>query len=171
MTSPLVTLGVPVGIHLHNTRNTGFANAFAALEAGATSFDASVGGIGGCPFAPRATGNIATEDLVYLFHGEGVETGIELGALVYVAKWLESRLGRELETRPEVLLAVLVQEVLHQRRPDDATEIVAAGGHRRSPRIPPPEVTSFGKEARLSAPNGMSASFGARAAIVVSTPC
>ncbi len=92
-----VTLGVPVGIHLHNTRNTGFANAVAALEAGATVFDASVGGIGGCPFAPRATGNIATEDLVYLLHGEGVETGIDLGALIDVANWLESRLGRELE--------------------------------------------------------------------------
>ena len=90
-------LGVPVGIHLHNTRNTGFANAYAALEAGATVFDASVGGIGGCPFAPRATGNIATEDLVYLFHGEGVETGIDLGALIDVAQWLESQLGRELE--------------------------------------------------------------------------
>ena len=90
-------LGVPVGIHLHNTRNTGFANAYAALEAGATVFDASVGGIGGCPFAPRATGNIATEDLVYLFHGEGVETGIDLGELIDVAKWLESQLGRELE--------------------------------------------------------------------------
>ena len=90
-------LGVPVGIHLHNTRNTGFANAYAALEAGATVFDASVGGIGGCPFAPRATGNIATEDLVYLLHGEGVETGIDLGALIEVAKWLESRLERELE--------------------------------------------------------------------------
>lgn len=93
----LVTLGVPVGIHLHNTRNTGFANAYAALEAGATVFDASVGGIGGCPFAPRATGNIATEDLVYLFHGEGVETGINLEALIDVAKWIESKLGRELE--------------------------------------------------------------------------
>ncbi len=90
-------LGVPVGVHLHNTRNIGFANAYAALEAGATVFDASVGGIGGCPFAPRATGNIATEDLVYLFHGEGVETGIDLGALIDVAKWLESQLGRELE--------------------------------------------------------------------------
>ncbi len=90
-------LGVPVGIHLHNTRNTGLANAYAALEAGATVFDASVGGIGGCPFAPRATGNIATEDLVYLLHGEGVETGIDLGALIEVAQWLESQLGRELE--------------------------------------------------------------------------
>lgn len=90
-------LGVPVGIHLHNTRNLGFANAYSALEAGAVVFDASVGGIGGCPFAPRATGNIATEDLVYLFHGEGVETGIDLGALIAVAQWLEARLGRELE--------------------------------------------------------------------------
>ncbi len=89
--------GVPVGVHLHNTRNIGFANAYAALEAGATVFDASVGGIGGCPFAPRATGNIATEDLVYLLHGEGVETGIDLGGLIEVAQWLESRLGRELE--------------------------------------------------------------------------
>jgi isopropylmalate/homocitrate/citramalate synthase len=89
--------GVTVGIHLHNTRNTGYANAFAALEAGATVFDASIGGIGGCPFAPRATGNIATEDLVYLLHGEGVRTGIDLGGLVEVAEWLESQLGRELE--------------------------------------------------------------------------
>ncbi|HVN60387.1 MAG TPA: hydroxymethylglutaryl-CoA lyase [Gaiellaceae bacterium] len=90
-------VGVPVGVHLHNTRNTGFANAYAALEAGATVFDASIGGIGGCPFAPRATGNIATEDLVYLLHGEGVETGVDLGALIGVAEWLESVLGRELE--------------------------------------------------------------------------
>jgi isopropylmalate/homocitrate/citramalate synthase len=89
-------LGVPVGVHLHNTRNTGFANALAALEAGAAVFDASVGGIGGCPFAPRATGNIGTEDLLYLFAGEGVETGIDLGALIGVAEWLEGRLGRQL---------------------------------------------------------------------------
>ena len=90
-------LGVPVGVHLHNTRNTGFANAYAALEAGAALFDASIGGIGGCPFAPRATGNVATEDLVYLLHGEGVETGVDLEALLRVAGWLESVLGRELE--------------------------------------------------------------------------
>ncbi len=62
------------GVHLHNTRNTGYVNALAALEGGATVFDASIGGLGGCPFAPKATGNIATEDLVYLFEGEGVET-------------------------------------------------------------------------------------------------
>jgi len=87
----------PVGVHLHNTRNTGFANAFAAVEAGASLLDASVGGIGGCPFAPRATGNICTEDLVYLLHGEGIETGIDLGALIEVAGWLEGVLERELE--------------------------------------------------------------------------
>jgi isopropylmalate/homocitrate/citramalate synthase len=87
----------PVGVHLHNTRNTGFANAYAALEAGATVLDASVGGIGGCPFAPRATGNISTEDLVYLLHGEGVETGIDLDRLIGVAEWLEGVLERQLE--------------------------------------------------------------------------
>jgi len=93
----ILPLGRPVGVHLHNTRNNGYANAMAALEAGATVFDASVGGIGGCPFAPRATGNVATEDLVYLFQGEGIETGIDLEALIGVATWLESILGRELE--------------------------------------------------------------------------
>ena len=90
-------LGPPVGVHLHNTRNTGLANAYAAVTAGATVLDASVGGIGGCPFAPRATGNIATEDLVYLLHGEGIETGIDLEALIGVAAWLEGVLGRQLE--------------------------------------------------------------------------
>ena len=92
-----VELGVPVGAHFHNTRNTGYANAIAALEAGATVLDASVGGLGGCPFAPKATGNIATEDLVYLLHREGVETGIDLGALLEVSEWLEGVLGRQLE--------------------------------------------------------------------------
>jgi len=90
-------LGVPVGGHFHNTRNTGFANALAALESGATVLDASVGGLGGCPFAPRATGNVATEDLVYLLEGEGIETGIDLAALVTVSEWLEGTLGRRLE--------------------------------------------------------------------------
>ena len=91
-----VKLGVPVGAHLHNTRNTGFANAYAAIESGATVLDASLGGIGGCPFAPRATGNICTEDLVYLLQGEGVETGIDLGALIAAAEWLEGVLERQL---------------------------------------------------------------------------
>jgi isopropylmalate/homocitrate/citramalate synthase len=89
-------LGRPVGAHLHNTRNTGYANAYAALEGGAEILDASVGGLGGCPFAPRATGNVATEDLVYLLEGEGVETGVDLPALIDVAAWLESLLGRQL---------------------------------------------------------------------------
>jgi hydroxymethylglutaryl-CoA lyase/(R)-citramalyl-CoA lyase len=92
----LLPLGLPVGVHLHNTRNNGFANAYAALEAGATVIDASAGGIGGCPFAPRATGNICTEDLVYMLHGEGIETGIDLDALIHVAEWLEAKLEREL---------------------------------------------------------------------------
>jgi len=91
--------GVPVGVHLHDTRHTAVANAFAALEAGATVFDAAVGGIGGCPFAPRATGNVCTEDLLYAFHREGVETGIDLDALIEVAEWLSTQLGRTLPGR------------------------------------------------------------------------
>jgi hydroxymethylglutaryl-CoA lyase/(R)-citramalyl-CoA lyase len=86
-----------VGVHLHNTRNTGYANALAALEAGAAVLDASVGGLGGCPYAPKATGNIATEDLIYLLEGEGVETGVDLDALIGVSEWLEGLLGRRLE--------------------------------------------------------------------------
>ena len=85
------------GVHLHNTRNTGYANAVAALDAGATLFDASCGGLGGCPYAPRATGNIATEDLVYLFEGDGIDTGVDLDALVGVSEWLQGVLGRRLE--------------------------------------------------------------------------
>jgi isopropylmalate/homocitrate/citramalate synthase len=87
----------PLGGHFHNTRNTGYANALAALEAGAIVLDASVAGLGGCPFAPKASGNIATEDLVYLLAGEGIETGVDLGALIEVADWLASMLGRRLE--------------------------------------------------------------------------
>jgi len=90
-------LGKPVGFHGHNTRNTGYANALAALEAGANVIDAAIGGLGGCPYAPRATGNIATEDLVYLLEGEGVETGVDLEALIEVSQWLEGVLGRTLE--------------------------------------------------------------------------
>jgi len=85
------------GFHGHNTRNTGYANALAAVEAGAHVLDASVGGLGGCPYAPKATGNIATEDLVYLLEGEGIETGVDLDALVGVSRWLEELLGRRLE--------------------------------------------------------------------------
>ena len=92
-----VKLGKPVALHLHNTRNTGFANAYAGIEAGASVLDASVGGVGGCPFAPRATGNICTEDLVYMLHGEGIETGIDLDELISVAEWLEGVLERQLD--------------------------------------------------------------------------
>jgi isopropylmalate/homocitrate/citramalate synthase len=93
----VATLGKPVGGHFHNTRNTGYANAYAALEAGVSVLDASVGGLGGCPFAPKATGNIATEDLVYLLEGEGVDTGVDLEKLIAVSEWLEQLLGRQLE--------------------------------------------------------------------------
>jgi hydroxymethylglutaryl-CoA lyase/(R)-citramalyl-CoA lyase len=88
--------GRPVGLHLHNTRNTGYANADAGIEAGATLLDASVGGLGGCPFAPGATGNIATEDLVYLLERSGIETGVDLDAVIGVARWLGAVVGREL---------------------------------------------------------------------------
>jgi isopropylmalate/homocitrate/citramalate synthase len=88
--------GAP-GVHLHNTRNTGYANAVAALGGGATLFDASCAGLGGCPYAPRATGNIATEDLVYLFEGDGIDTGVDLDALIATSAWLEGVLGRRLE--------------------------------------------------------------------------
>jgi hydroxymethylglutaryl-CoA lyase/(R)-citramalyl-CoA lyase len=91
-----IRLGATVGAHFHNTRNTGYANAVAALEEGVVSLDASVGGAGGCPFAPKATGNIATEDLVYLLRGLGVETGIDLEALIETSQWLAGQLGKEL---------------------------------------------------------------------------
>lgn len=80
---------IPLRLHVHNTRNTGIANAFAAVEEGLTIIDASCGGIGGCPFAPKATGNIATEDLVYMLDRAGIETGIDLDKLMDTAHWLE----------------------------------------------------------------------------------
>jgi hydroxymethylglutaryl-CoA lyase/(R)-citramalyl-CoA lyase len=96
LTERVAALGGAVGGHFHNTRNTGYANAVAALEGGAAVLDASIGGLGGCPFAPRATGNIATEDLVYLLEGDGVDTGADLDELVRISQWLEQLLGREL---------------------------------------------------------------------------
>ena len=89
-------LGATVGAHFHNTRNTGYANAVAAFDEGAVSLDASVGGAGGCPFAPKATGNIATEDLIYLLRGLGVDAGIDLDALIACSRWLGEQLGKEL---------------------------------------------------------------------------
>lgn len=87
---------VRIRLHLHNTRNTGLANAWAGLCAGVTSFDASLGGTGGCPFAPRATGNIATEDLAYMLGRSGIATGLDLDACIEAALWLEQQLGHPL---------------------------------------------------------------------------
>jgi isopropylmalate/homocitrate/citramalate synthase len=90
-------LGKRAGFHGHNTRNTGYANALAAVEAGAEVLDASVGGLGGCPYAPRASGNVATEDLAYALEREGIPTGVDLDALVLISEWLEGIFGRKLE--------------------------------------------------------------------------
>jgi hydroxymethylglutaryl-CoA lyase len=85
---------VPIRCHFHNTRNTGLANAQAALDAGVSSLDASIGGIGGCPFAPSATGNIPTDDLQYMLERSGVDTGLSLEEIVETSKWLQQQLGR-----------------------------------------------------------------------------
>jgi hydroxymethylglutaryl-CoA lyase len=85
---------IPLRCHFHNTRNTGLANAFAAVEAGVTYLDASIGGIGGCPFAPAATGNIPTDDLLYMLDRSGIETGVSLEKIMDVSRWLEEELGR-----------------------------------------------------------------------------
>jgi hydroxymethylglutaryl-CoA lyase len=92
--------GVPLRFHFHNTRNTGYANALAAVDEGVEVLDASAGGFGGCPFAPAATGNIATEDLLYGLHRSGVETGVSLAAVAATGDWLGERLGKP----PEALL-------------------------------------------------------------------
>ena len=81
-------------LHFHDTRNTGVANAYAAVQAGVDVLDASVGGIGGCPFAPGATGNVATEDLVYMLERAGYATGYDLDALIETARWIGERIGR-----------------------------------------------------------------------------
>lgn len=88
--------GIALRGHFHNTRNTGYANAFAAVQAGVHKLDASLGGVGGCPFAPAATGNIATEDLIYLLHRSGYDTGVSLDAAIEAGKWLQERLGHDL---------------------------------------------------------------------------
>jgi len=84
-----------IRMHFHNTRNTGLANVYASLEAGVDVIDASTGGIGGCPFAPDATGNIATEDLVYMLERAGIETGLDLGRLIETARWVGEKLGKD----------------------------------------------------------------------------
>lgn len=85
---------IPLRCHFHNTRNTGLANAQAALTAGVRFLDASIGGIGGCPFAPAATGNIPTDDLLYMLERSGVDTGVSLDKIIDVSHWLEEELGR-----------------------------------------------------------------------------
>ena len=88
--------GMPLRGHFHNTRNTGLANAYTAIEAGVTAIDASIGGLGGCPFAPAATGNIATEDLVYMLNRGGIESGVDLDALIDTCNWMNDVVGRQL---------------------------------------------------------------------------
>ncbi len=85
---------LPIRCHFHNTRNIGLANAQAAVDSGVSYLDASIGGIGGCPFAPAATGNIPTDDLLYLLDRSGVETGVSLEKIIEVSHWLEQELGR-----------------------------------------------------------------------------
>ena len=88
--------GIPLRVHFHNTRNTGLANVWAAVQAGATVVDSSLGGLGGCPFAPGASGNVATEDVAYLLESSGVDTGLELDRIVNAANWLGGVMGRPL---------------------------------------------------------------------------
>ena len=87
-----VTGDIPLRCHFHNTRNTGVANVYAAILEGVRIFDASCGGLGGCPFAPAATGNVATEDLLYMIHRMGFETGISIEGVMETARWLEGSL-------------------------------------------------------------------------------
>jgi hydroxymethylglutaryl-CoA lyase len=87
---------LPVRVHFHNTRNTGLANVWAAVNAGAATVDASLGGLGGCPFAPRATGNVPTEDVVYMLERSGYRTGLDIDRLIAASEWLAEGMGREL---------------------------------------------------------------------------
>lgn len=87
---------MPVALHFHNTRGMGLVNVAAGLEAGATRFESAIGGLGGCPFAPGATGNVCTEDLVHFLHEEGIATGLDLDALIETARWFEGVLGSPL---------------------------------------------------------------------------
>ncbi|GAC1542570.1 MAG: hydroxymethylglutaryl-CoA lyase [Acidimicrobiales bacterium] len=90
----VLPLGVELGLHFHNSRGTGLANVWSAYEVGVRSFDASLGGIGGCPFAPGASGNVCLEDVAYLFERAGVHTGLDLDELIRASRWLSGRLGR-----------------------------------------------------------------------------
>ena len=94
-----------LAVHFHDTYGQALANAYAALQHGITTFDASAGGLGGCPYAESATGNLATEDLVWMLHGLGVETGVDLGALVETSTWMAGVLGRPSPSRVVQALA------------------------------------------------------------------
>jgi hydroxymethylglutaryl-CoA lyase len=87
---------IPVRVHFHNTRGTGLANVWAAIEAGATRVDAAIGGLGGCPFAPGAAGNVCSEDVVYMLDRAGVETGMDLGKLIETSQWLGGVMNKQL---------------------------------------------------------------------------
>jgi len=108
-----------VGLHLHNTRGLGLANALAGLECGVTDFEGSIGGLGGCPFAPRAVGNICTEDFVHMCHRMGIETGLDLDRLLDAARLAQDLLGRSL---PGMVLKAGPADALHD--PDGAREKV-----------------------------------------------
>ncbi|HWH28638.1 MAG TPA: hydroxymethylglutaryl-CoA lyase [Mycobacteriales bacterium] len=108
--------GVPVGCHFHDTRGMGMANALAAVQAGVTQLDASVGGLGGCPFAPGASGNIATEELVYLLEDAGVETGVHLDSALEAARLARDVVGHEL---PSGLLRAGGRSIPQARPPAD----------------------------------------------------
>lgn len=102
----------PIGLHLHNTRGLGLANALAGLELGVTDFESSIGGLGGCPFAPRAVGNICTEDFVHMAHEMGIDTGIDLDALLEVAQFAQETVGRPL---PGMVMKSGKAGVLHDK--------------------------------------------------------
>jgi hydroxymethylglutaryl-CoA lyase len=87
---------LPLRVHFHNTRGTGIANVWAAVEAGASVVDGSIGGLGGCPFAPGAAGNVASEDVAYLLERSGIETGLDLPKLVETARWLGGVMGKDM---------------------------------------------------------------------------
>jgi hydroxymethylglutaryl-CoA lyase len=88
-----------LAMHFHDTRGTALANILASLDLGIRVFDSSLGGLGGCPYAPAATGNVATEDVVYMLHGMGYKTGIDLGALIEINHWMAGQIGHELPSR------------------------------------------------------------------------
>ena len=118
-----VGANIPLGCHFHNTRNTGFANAAAAVQAGVIRLDSSVGGIGGCPFAPRATGNIATEDLCYMLRQMGYQTGIDLDALIAVSQWAETFFDAALPG--QVMKAGLFPEIASKASSDQVESLEA----------------------------------------------